>query len=54
VEEVVTRLFIETDRRDWAAVKACFAPSVRFDMTSMAGGSPATMSLDEITSGWEN
>jgi hypothetical protein len=53
VEEVVNRLFIGTDRRDWAAVRACFAPAVLFDMTSVAGGSPATLGPDEITSGWE-
>jgi len=54
VEEVVTRLFIETDRRDWGAVQACFGPSVLFDMTSIAGGRPATLSPEEITSGWDS
>jgi len=53
VQEAVTRLFVSTDRRDWAAVKQCFAASVLFDMTSMAGGQPATMTPDQIAAAWE-
>jgi hypothetical protein len=52
-EDVVTRLFVSTDRRDWAGVRACFAPSVQFDMTSVAGGAPATLTPERIASGWE-
>ena len=32
-----------TDRRDWAAVRRCFAPAVLFDMTSVGGEAPATL-----------
>src|SRR5512135_3895696 len=53
IREVVTRLFVRTDQRDWPAVRTCFAPQVRFDMTSLAGGEPATLSPEEITRGWE-
>jgi len=51
--EVVNRLFIGTDNRDWPAVKECFADRVLFDMTSMAGGEPAVMTPQQITDGWE-
>ena len=53
VQEVITRLFVGTDRRDWAAVRRCFARTVLFDMTSLAGGSPASLTPDQITSAWE-
>jgi hypothetical protein len=51
--DVVNRLFIGTDRRDWQAVKECFADRVLFDMTSMAGGEPVTMTPQQIVDGWE-
>lgn len=51
---VVNRVFLGTDARDWAAVRSCFAPSVLFDMTSVAGGEPSRLSPEEITAGWDS
>ena len=51
--EVMTRLFVGTDKRDWHAVQACFAERVHFDMTSLAGGEPATLTPQQITDGWD-
>ena len=51
--DVVNRLFIGTDRRDWPAVMECFSDSVLFDMTSMAGGEPATLTPRQIVEAWE-
>jgi len=51
--DVVTRLFVATDKRDWDAVRACFTTQVQFDMTSLAGGEPSVKTPDEIASGWE-
>jgi SnoaL-like domain len=53
VIDTVNRLFINTDNRDWPKVKALFAPRVLFDMTSLAGGQPATISPQEIVGGWD-
>jgi len=53
VVEIVTRLFINTDNRDWPAVKDLFAPRVLFDMTSLAGGQPASLKPQEIVDGWD-
>ena len=53
IAEVIHQLFIHTDLRDWAAVRACFADEVLFDMTSVAGGEPARVTPEEITAGWE-
>jgi hypothetical protein len=53
VAEVINALFVATDARDWARVRECFTAAVRFDMTSVAGGSPALLSPEQIASGWE-
>ncbi len=53
VREVVDRLFIGTDNRDWNAVKEVFASEVLFDMTSMAGGEPVTMTPEYIVAAWD-
>ncbi len=53
VAEVVNRLFVATDTRDWAHVRGCFAPRVSFDMTSLAGGTVQDLSPEDICAGWE-
>lgn len=47
------RLFTSTDRRDWTGVRACFADTVQFDMTSLAGGTPVVLTPQQITDAWE-
>jgi hypothetical protein len=49
----VNRLFIATDNRDWPAARECFADSVLFDMTSLAGGEPARVSSHDIVNAWD-
>ena len=53
IAEVITHLFVRTDQRDWPGVRECFADDVLFDMTSLAGGEPATLSPEKIAAGWE-
>jgi hypothetical protein len=50
---VANNLFLCTDKRDWQCVRSVFAPQVLFDMTSVSGGQPATLSPEQITSAWE-
>jgi len=50
--DIITRLFICTDNRDWPGVKVLFAPRVLFDMTSLAGGQPVTTTPQKIVDGW--
>jgi 3-phenylpropionate/cinnamic acid dioxygenase small subunit len=54
IAAVVTRLFVATDDRDWAAVCSCFDASVTFDMTSLAGGAPVTFSPAQIADAWRD
>lgn len=49
----VNELFLCTDRKDWQCVQNVFAPQVLFDMTSLAGGQPATLTGGQIASAWE-
>ena len=51
--EVINRLFISTDNRDWSEVKNCFSSEVLFDMTSIAGGEPATLTSQQIVDAWD-
>jgi hypothetical protein len=53
VKEVVNRLFISTDNRDWDTVSQLFASEVLFDMTSMVGGKPMRLNPQEIVASWE-
>ncbi len=51
--DVITRLFVGTDRRDWEMVMNCFERHVLFDMTSLAGGEAATLTPQQIADGWD-
>jgi hypothetical protein len=53
VVETIIDLFLATDRRDWDAVAACFAPTVRFDMSSLGGPPAKDTPAAEIVKGWE-
>lgn len=53
VHDVVTRLFVKTDQRDWDAVRSCLASRVWFDMSSVGAGSPRTLSADELVEEWD-
>lgn len=52
VEDAVTRMFVATDERDWSTVESCFTDPFTLDMTSMVGGSPATLTPHEVASMW--
>lgn len=53
IEETITKLFIKTDEKDWAAVQGVFAPSVKFDMSSLTGAAQTTLTPQAITAIWE-
>ena len=52
VISTLNRLFSSTDRMDWNGVRACFAPSVVLDMTSIAGGAPEETTPESIAAAW--
>ena len=52
VIDTLTALFLATDRKDWPAVEACFAPTVQFDMSSVGAGPASSKRPGEIADGW--
>lgn len=53
VKEVINRLFISTDSRDWETVRQLFASEVLFDVTSMVGGDPVRLTPQDIVAAWD-
>lgn len=53
VHDLVTRLFVKTDERDWGGVRSCLAARVHFDMSSAGAGPARTRSGDEIAEEWK-
>jgi hypothetical protein len=54
VSDTVTRLFINTDERNWDGVTDCFASKVLFDMSSLSGSKPSRVSPKKIVDQWES
>jgi hypothetical protein len=52
IEDVVVRLFVATDRRDWASVEECLADMVILDMTSLEGDEPLHMKPADVIAAW--
>lgn len=52
VEDLVVSMFVATDERDWETLKTCFTDPFVLDMTSMVGGSPASMTPSQVAAAW--
>lgn len=54
ITELVNRLFIHTDLRNWAGLQAeVFTETVQFDMVSMGSGQPQATPSQQICELWE-
>jgi hypothetical protein len=51
--DVLTNMLHAIDARDFESVRAAFAEQVRTDYTSLWGGEPATVAIDDLLSGWQ-
>ena len=54
VEDAVVRMFVATDEHDWPTLESCFTDPFVLDMTSMAGGQPATMTPQQVAQAWSD
>jgi len=54
INDVINRLFVNTDLRTWETVEACFADSVNLDYTSLVGGEPLQVTPSQIMVGWKS
>lgn len=52
--EVINRLFVAVDKRNWKEVKDSFSDEVLLDYTSMTGGKPALLKPDQIIDSWKS
>jgi hypothetical protein len=52
VQDAVNELFLATDLKAWDRVRSIFTDEVHFDMTSLAGGEPATLTPEAIVTAW--
>lgn len=53
VEDIVVRMFVATDERDWGVFPALFADPFVLDMSSMTGGQPATFTPQQVAAAWD-
>src|SRR6266540_6825977 len=51
--DVITRMLHAIDALDWATVRACFAEEVDTDYTSLWGGEPATVKIEDLVADWQ-
>jgi hypothetical protein len=52
VQDTVVRMFVATDERDWPTLEGCFTDPFTLDMTSMAGGKPASVTPGQVATTW--
>ncbi len=52
IEDVIVRMFVATDDRDWPTLEACFTDPFTLDMTSMTGGAPAATRPRDVAQAW--
>jgi hypothetical protein len=50
--DVVNRIAVMADRRDWQACQEAFSERVETDYTSLNGGQPATVNANDLVNGW--
>lgn len=50
--DLVSRIAFGADLREWDAVRACFADTVRVDYRSLTGEAPAAVPADALVGGW--
>lgn len=53
VIDTINDLFIATDNKDWSKVLDCFSSQVLFDMSSLNGQEPVSLSPQETVKSWE-
>jgi SnoaL-like protein len=53
IVDAITALFVGTDEKDWAAVRACFTDQVLFDMSTLSGLPEARVPAETIVERWK-
>ena len=53
IQETISKMFVNSDQRQWETVEAQFAPKVILDYSSMTGNPAVVVSPTDITTGWK-
>ncbi|WP_422106325.1 nuclear transport factor 2 family protein [Winogradskyella sp.] len=53
IQETISKMFVNSDNRNWTKVEAQFAPKVTLNYASMTGNPAVEVSPKDITSGWK-
>ncbi len=53
IQETITKLFVNTDTRNWSKVESQFSPKVLLDYSSMSGNPATEVTPNEITTAWK-
>ncbi|QBD75266.1 nuclear transport factor 2 family protein [Ktedonosporobacter rubrisoli] len=52
IEDVVTRFTTAVDGRDWSTLRSCLAEEIDLDYTSLHGGVPLHLPIDQVLADW--
>jgi hypothetical protein len=52
IEDVVVRMFVATDDRDWTTLERCFTDPFVLDMSSLTGSPAANVSPRQVAAAW--
>lgn len=52
VEDVVVRMFVATDERDWTTLERCFTDPFMLDMSSLTGSPASNASPRHVAAAW--
>ena len=53
IQETITKMFVNSDNRNWKEVEGQFSPKVTLDYSSMTGNPATEVSPKDITTGWK-
>ena len=53
ITDVLNRIHVFYDRRQWPDVRACFSDEVEMDYTSVGGGEPSKVKMDDQIEQWK-
>lgn len=54
ITEIISKLFLSADERDWETTLGIFDEVVLLDYTSMTGGEPAMLNREDIIAAWKS
>jgi len=54
ITETVTRIANHADAQEWELLRTCFTDEIDVDYTSLAGGQPSVVKVDDLITSWRD